>query len=252
MIEHLTNPPNLVTSASLCCSVSALAQVIGPAVEPRTLVTASVLVILAGLLDVADGLVARRFGRSSAVGAQLDSFADLVGFGIAPAALLWVWKLEQLGAVGASVAMSYVIAAAFRLARFNVEGSGPDWSLPGHVRGLTTTMSGGVLTAIIWLANGPLPQLDAMPAAWAAAMMVLFAVLMMSSLPFRSFKDIRSSSVARTLFIAFAIPGLSLGLVNPAYLFGFCGAMYVVLGLVDALIVRARHLDVSADSPLPQ
>ena len=241
MKEHLTNPPNWFTAASIGCSFLAIGQVLGRSATEASLATASILVVVAGLLDVADGYVARRFGRSTAVGAQLDSFADLVGFGVAPATLIWVWKLQHLGTAGLLVSTGYVIAAALRLARFNVEGSGPGWNLPGHVRGLTTTMSGGMLVTLVWLANSQLPGLAATPPSAVAVVALFFSVLMLSDLPLRSFKDIRSSSTSRTLLVAFGVPGLVMGLFHPSFLFGFCGLSYAVLGPLDAFIVSFRH-----------
>ena len=94
------------------------------------------LVIFGGVFDLLDGRVARMTNRFTEFGVQLDSIADVLGFGLAPALIAWTWALKDLGAVGVAVTFWYVLCAAFRLARFNVGANDNSWPLYGHAQGL--------------------------------------------------------------------------------------------------------------------
>ncbi len=107
--------PNAVTMLSLCSGMTAFFY----ASEGR-LVAAIACVVIAGLLDALDGRVARATGSASKFGAELDSLADMVCFGAVPAFILHKWGLSDYGTLGWAVALLLPLAAAFRLARFNV------------------------------------------------------------------------------------------------------------------------------------
>src|SRR5580692_8316350 len=94
----------------------------------------------AAIFDLLDGRVARLFHVDSAFGAQLDSLADLVSFGIAPSVLVYLWSLHKAQSAGWAVALIYCACAAIRLARFNVEASTRDPLQPPnpHFTGLPT------------------------------------------------------------------------------------------------------------------
>ncbi len=168
MIAHFLNPPNWFTAASIFCSVTALSMLVGPDGNAAdTLARAAVLVIFGGIFDMMDGRVARLTKRESAFGVQLDSIADIVGFGVAPAILAYAWVLHELGTVGAVVAFWYTLCAAFRLARYNVNTETREWSLKGHSQGLTSTMAGGVLVSTVWVFSDFLVEVN--PPAWFVA-----------------------------------------------------------------------------------
>ncbi len=112
--------PNLVTLLALCAGLTAIRM----AVEQR-FDWAIYSVILAAVLDAVDGRVARLLHSTSRFGAQLDSLADFVNFGVAPALVLYVWSLAELGSVGWIAALVFAICAGLRLARFNTMLDGP-------------------------------------------------------------------------------------------------------------------------------
>jgi CDP-diacylglycerol--serine O-phosphatidyltransferase len=82
---------------------------------------AVIAIIVAAVLDTMDGKIARLLGADSKFGAQLDSLADLVSFGIAPSVLVYLWTLHAAGGAGWTVALVYCACCAIRLARFNIE-----------------------------------------------------------------------------------------------------------------------------------
>ena len=244
MIRHFLNPPNWFTSASLFCSTYAIALVLsnGPDPSPEVMARACVLVIWGGVFDLLDGRVARAMNRYSDFGVQLDSIADVVGFGVAPALLAWVWKLQDYGFLGFSAVFAYVICAAFRLARFNVATTDASWTLSGHTQGLTTTMSGGILVTLIWVANDYLLDWLIVPDWVFGGFVFGLGLLMISSIPFRSFKDLRQNRKARR-FLAVFFASCLLGAValDHSMWWGVGGALYLTFGLLDGIVTASWH-----------
>jgi CDP-diacylglycerol---serine O-phosphatidyltransferase len=118
--------PNLVTLLGLCAGLTAIRM----AVEQRFDVAVAAI-IFAVILDGIDGRLARYFRATSKFGEQLDSLADFVDFGVAPAMLLYVWRLDELSSFGWICALVLAICTGLRLARFNaalaVDEKRPDW-----------------------------------------------------------------------------------------------------------------------------
>jgi CDP-diacylglycerol--serine O-phosphatidyltransferase len=118
--------PNLITLLALCAGLTAIRL----AVEGR-LEIALGAIVFAAVLDGIDGRVARMLKGTSRFGAELDSLADFVNFGVAPALILYFWDLHQLQSAGWIAAMVFAICAGLRLARFNVmidDPNKPAWA----------------------------------------------------------------------------------------------------------------------------
>jgi CDP-diacylglycerol---serine O-phosphatidyltransferase len=113
--------PNLVTVLAICAGLSGIRM----AFEGRFEVAVA-LVLAAALLDAVDGRVARMLKATSNFGAQMDSLADIVNFGVAPALVLYAYVLDQAGSIGWVGALIFAIACGLRLARFNVMLEDPD------------------------------------------------------------------------------------------------------------------------------
>lgn len=243
MIKHFLNPPNWFTSASIFCSTYAMSLIIAnPDAPPEVISRACVLVIFGGVFDLLDGRVARMTGRYSQFGVQLDSIADIIGFGVAPAMIAWAWSLQHLGAVGVALTFWYVLATSFRLARFNVAAEDQSWPLKGHSQGLTSTMAGGSLVTFVWVSNGYLHEV-LHPPAWVLGAVVGFLGLMMvSSIPFRNFKNLRASRAARRMLAVSLSACLAAAVLwDPSMWWGVGAALYVGVGLVDGLVTAAHQ-----------
>jgi CDP-diacylglycerol--serine O-phosphatidyltransferase len=118
--------PNLITLLALCAGLTAIRM----AIENR-LDLALAAIAFAALLDGIDGRIARMLKGTSRFGAELDSLADFVNFGVAPALILYFWGLHELKSAGWIVALVFAICAALRLARFNVmidDPNKPAWA----------------------------------------------------------------------------------------------------------------------------
>jgi CDP-diacylglycerol--serine O-phosphatidyltransferase len=118
--------PNLITLLALCAGLTAMRMAVEGNIQ-----LALAAIVFAALLDGIDGRVARLLKGTSRFGAELDSLADFVNFGVAPALILYFWGLHELKSAGWIAAMVFAICAALRLARFNVmidEPNRPLWA----------------------------------------------------------------------------------------------------------------------------
>jgi CDP-diacylglycerol--serine O-phosphatidyltransferase len=196
------------------------------------------------LFDMLDGRIARMTKTTTEIGIQLDSIADVVTFGVAPAVLAYVWgygaSLEEgsnLHRLAWFLSFMYLMCGAFRLARFNVQASRPRILAEGTIKvdkksfvGLPIPVAGGLIAAIIHFAPVPLvaygPERAAIYSALLMTLVGLLSILMVSTLRFSSFKTVgtRSRSM-RTIILAVAVGML-------IYLY----SQYVLLALVIAYI----------------
>jgi len=106
--------PNILTVLALCAGLTAIRFGLQGRFEH-----AVVSILLAGILDALDGRIARMLGGSTKFGAEMDSLADVVDFGVAPAVLLYQWTMSTAGSIGWAIVLLYCVCCALRLARFN-------------------------------------------------------------------------------------------------------------------------------------
>ncbi|MBL8791634.1 MAG: phosphatidylcholine/phosphatidylserine synthase [Rhizobiales bacterium] len=179
--------PNLITLLALCSGVTAIRL----AVEGRYQVAVAA-VILACVLDAIDGRLARLLKGTSRFGAELDSLADFVNFGVAPAILIYVWSLNAMRPAGWIVALMLSMACALRLARFNVALEDPNKPAfaHGYFTGIPAPAGAGLAMAPMYLGF-----LDVVPdghtiAKPVAVYIVAIAVLMVSRVPTFSGKSV--------------------------------------------------------------
>lgn len=131
------NLPNLFTMANLGFGVLAIINMFN-----EEFFLAALLILLSGLLDRFDGMLARKLNATSNLGKELDSLSDLISFGIAPALLVWNIALNELKLVGAVITVFYAVCGAYRLARYNVT------KFEGVYVGIPITIAGGILSII--------------------------------------------------------------------------------------------------------
>ena len=115
--------PNALTILAVCAGFWAIRFAIQAKFE-----LATIMIIVAAVLDGLDGRLARLLKSDTDIGAELDSLSDFLSFGVAPGVLLYLWVLERLGGLGWAIALVYVICCALRLARFNVMRREPEQS----------------------------------------------------------------------------------------------------------------------------
>ncbi|SHJ87570.1 CDP-diacylglycerol--serine O-phosphatidyltransferase [Clostridium cavendishii DSM 21758] len=142
---------------------------------------AALFIICAALVDRYDGRVARFLNVSSDLGKELDSLADLVSFGVAPAVLTFIsYGFKEVGILGYALMLIFPICGAFRLARFN------STEFDGSFRGVPITIAGSVIAAFD-LITTKMGIVAGKPTIWPILLMILFSYLMVSKLELKKF-----------------------------------------------------------------
>ena len=115
--------PNILTLIGVCVGLSSIKFALDSKFE-----LSIIAIIVAAVFDGLDGRIARLIKGTSKVGKELDSLTDVISFGVAPAFIMYFWKLNELGRIGWFICLIYVVCVALRLARFNVNsGQVPSW-----------------------------------------------------------------------------------------------------------------------------
>lgn len=191
---------------------------------------------IAFVLDGLDGRIARMTGTTSAFGIEMDSLADVVSFGLAPAVLASAWGLSELGRWGWAAGFLYVTAAAIRLARFNIQaGAHTD---KRYFIGMPSPAAAGVPAATIFFY--PYPLVGKAQAMAAIAVVLVPAILMVSTIRFRSFKTI-NFGWNRSYFKLFAFAALLVLIAEePRWTLVIGAYSYLVWALLEWALTRWR------------
>ena len=241
--------PNLFTLSSVFCgfisiSLSASGQ------GGSDLYQAALAICFGFFFDTADGRVARLTKTQTDLGRDLDSLADLVTFGAAPALLVYKWGLTSFGRLGIFIAGLFMCAGAMRLARFNVlsrreEASGH--KNPGkYTLGLPIPAAASVLVFMVLVAHHAGPYRLVSESVVAGVVLTL-SYFMVSRIKFRSFKDLRLTR--RTVQLAVIVVGswviVVMNGVSKALIFLVLMTAYIILGLGETvLLMRRRFIEV--------
>ncbi len=190
--------PNAITAAALCSGLTGIRFAIDGNWNMALLA-----IVFAGVLDGIDGRIARLLKAQSRFGAELDSLADSLSFGMAPALILFLWSLNDLPRLGWFAALGYAICCALRLARFNaqIDADEQPHKSAGFLTGVPAPVGAGLafLPVYLWLATGETIFRQPWPVAlW----LVLIAVLMISNLATLSWKSLRPAKDVRLAMIA--------------------------------------------------
>jgi CDP-diacylglycerol--serine O-phosphatidyltransferase len=238
--------PNLITMGSVFCGFNAIRLVARDTPTESDVYRAAVLLIFAMLFDMMDGRVARMTKTQSAFGLQLDSLADVISFGVAPALLVYKWVLHREPVPGLLVAFLFVACAAIRLARFNVISSSATGApiKPGKfIMGLPSPPAAGILISLAVANHAVGGALGAEEYTLLLfSVTALLSLLMISSVRFRSFKDLQLNT-GSVLFILFVIGSSAFvwQRFKPQFVLVWLLSFYVLIGIIEtlrALVVR--------------
>ena len=218
--------PNAITAAALCSGLTGIRFAIAGDFEK-----AVQAVILAGLLDGIDGRAARLLKAQTRFGAELDSLADSISFGVAPALIVYLWTLHQLPSLGWIAALGFAICCVLRLARFNARLDTLDQphKAAGFLTGVPAPLGAGLtfLPLYFWIASGHMPQFanPIVVSVW----MVIVAFLMISSIPTLAWSRLRPPPHLRIGLIA--VVGLTVGalLIEPWFTLVAITIVYILL-----------------------
>ena len=236
--------PNLFTTGALFAGYYSIVAAINDRFE-----AAAIAVFIAMVLDGIDGRIARLTNTQSDFGAQYDSLADVVSFGLAPSIIIYEWSLFQLGKFGWLAAFVYTAAAALRLARFNSQSPDTDSTF---FQGLPSPAAAAVVAATVWVGQS-FSFLSLHGFAFLVMMITLcVALLMVSNLMYYSFKDFDLRGKVPFVAVLAVVMVFVLVLLEPAsvllilfggYALSPLGARLKRIWFKGSQSSTARHLD---------
>lgn len=217
--------PNAITAAALCSGLTGVRFAIDGAWGYAVLA-----VVLAGVLDGIDGRIARLLNAQSRFGAELDSLADSISFGVAPALILFMWSLQDLDRIGWFAALAFAICCALRLARFNAQIDVDDQphKSAGFLTGVPAPVGAGIACTpvFLWLATGYDEFRDPIALSiWIS----LIALLLISNMATLSWGSLRPRKGIRLGVILFAALGFAALLLEPWWSLSVISAGYLLL-----------------------
>ena len=225
--------PNLFTTAALFFGFYAVVSGMQGKFE-----AAAIAIFVAMILDGLDGRVARLTNTQSKFGAEYDSLADMVSFGVAPALVMFSWALSGLGKFGWACAFIYVACAALRLARFNTQIDTAD---KNYFSGLASPAAAAVVASIIWVCHDEGWVGSGVPfemAVVAGCLTGLVGILMILNVPYHSFKGLNLRG--RVPFVVMIAVVLLFGLVmlDPPRVLLVSALIYACSGPVSVLLKK--------------
>ncbi|WP_341504172.1 CDP-diacylglycerol--serine O-phosphatidyltransferase [Gallaecimonas sp. GXIMD4217] len=213
--------PNLFTTAGLFSGFYAVV-----ASMQGHFTAAAVAVFIAMLFDGLDGRIARLTNTQSAFGAEYDSMADMVSFGIAPALVSYNWALSGLGKIGWLAAFVFAAAAALRLARFNTQVGVAD---KRYFQGLASPAAAAIVAGMVWL--GSEYGIEGSSISWLVALITLVAgLLMVSNFRYPSFKEVDWKGKVSFLAILIVLAVLVVVSIEPALILFTIFSLYALSG----------------------
>ena len=237
--------PNAITAAALCVGLTGIRFAIGGEFDKAVLA-----VVFAGMLDGIDGRIARLLKAQSRFGAELDSLADAISFGVAPALIIYLWALQALPRLGWFAALAFALCCVLRLARFNARIDLPDEprKQAGFLTGVPAPVGAGLafLPIYLWVITGN--ELFASPIL-VSGWLVAIAFLLISNVPTLSWSRLRPRKTIRLEVIALAGLIVAALLTEPwLTLVGIC-VFYLLLipvGIVAYARVKQRRAKTDA------
>jgi len=185
--------PNMFTLVGVCIGLSSIKFAFD---EKFTL--SIIAIIVAAIIDGLDGRIARLIQGTSKVGKELDSLTDVISFGVAPAFIMYFWKLNELGRVGWLICLIYVVCVALRLARFNVNsGQEPSWR-DNFFEGVPSPAGGVIVLMPLVYSLSDIQILNVNYDFFVPMLFVVMSILLISKVPTYALKKI---SVPRNMTI---------------------------------------------------
>jgi len=230
--------PNLLTTACLFSGFYSMVMAVNGNYEK-----AAIAIFVAAVLDGLDGRMARLTNSTSDFGAQYDSLADLVSFGVAPALFGYIWLLNEMGKLGWLAAFLFVAAAALRLARFNIlQARGNS----NFFHGLPCPAAATLVASFIWvtLEYGEsswflLNESSLVSGLW--AVFVASGLFMVSNFPYYSFKEAKFRRSVPFLVIFLIVLGFVLVSQDPPVIFFLVSLTYSLSGIFLFFLFKMKR-----------
>ena len=191
--------PNMFTLVGVCIGLSSIKFAFD---EKFTL--SIIAIIVAAIIDGLDGRIARLIQGPSKVGKELDSLTDVISFGVAPAFIMYFWKLNELGRVGWLICLIYVVCVALRLARFNVNsGQEPSWK-DNFFEGVPSPAGGVLVLMPLIYSLSDIQILNINYNFFVPILFITISILLISKFPTYALKKI-SVPRSMTIFLLLAV-----------------------------------------------
>ena len=224
--------PNLFTTAGLFAGFYAIVAAIRGDFE-----LAAVAIFIAMIMDGLDGRIARLTNTQSAFGAEYDSLADMVSFGLAPALVIYQWSLFSLGKAGWLAAFVFAACGALRLARFNTQIGNVD---KRYFQGLPSPAAGASLAGCVWVGT----TYDIDPSTWnwfVLLLTIVCGVLMVSTFRYHSFKDFDFHGKVPFVVILLIVLIFALISIDPPLILFSVFLLYTLSGPIFTLVKLKQH-----------
>lgn len=197
---------------------------------------AAYAICAAAVFDLLDGRVARMTHSTSEFGAELDSLSDLVSFCIAPGILLYLWALQPFGRIGWLVSFFFVACGALRLARFNVHKTVIN---KAYFQGLPTPMAAGIVASSVMAFNDL--QWEGSSSYILLSITALLGVVMVSTFPYRSFKDIDFKHRLPFRYLVFGVFLVAVVAMRPEVMLFVTFMTYALFGAIFGILKIGRQ-----------
>ena len=191
--------PNMFTLIGVCIGLSSIKFAFD-----AKFTLSIIAIIVAAIIDGLDGRIARLIQGTSKVGKELDSLTDVISFGVAPAFIMYFWKLNELGRIGWLICLIYVVCVALRLARFNVNsGKEPSWR-DNFFEGVPSPAGGVLVLMPLIYSLSDIQIFNVNHDFFVPILFVIISILLISKVPTYALKKI---SVPRnmTIFLLLAV-----------------------------------------------
>ena len=226
--------PSLLTAANLFCGFYSIVSVLN-----SDYITAAIAILVAMLFDGFDGKIARLTNSTSRFGVEFDSLSDLVSFGVAPGLLIYTWALNGYGKIGWLAVFLFVVCGAMRLARFNVQTSVSDNKF---FMGLPIPAAAGLVATTVIFDNHILEMGKEVRPIVVLVMTYQLAYLMVSTIKYRSFKDVHLGERKPLSALVAAVLLLIVIVAQPQIMLFVLFVLYASSGPVERLFVPVRRL----------
>jgi len=224
--------PNLFTTAALFAGFFAILASMNGRFEH-----AALAIFAAMVFDGLDGRVARMTNTQSAFGAEYDSLADMVSFGLAPSLVMYQWALSGMGKIGWLAAFIYTAGTALRLARFNTQVGIADKQ---YFQGLPSPSAAAIMAGAVWVSvdNG----IEGSDVSYLAAFIAAAAgLLMVSNIRYHSFKEFDCKGKVPFFVMVIVMLGFALILFQPPLVLFLLFLAYAIAGPVHTLTQLRKH-----------
>ncbi len=231
--------PNLFTTGALFAGFYGIVAAINGRFE-----AAAIAILVAMVLDGMDGRIARLTNTQSDFGAEYDSLADMVSFGVAPALVIYQWSLTALGKLGFVAAFMYAAATALRLARFNTQVGIAD---KRYFQGLPSPAAAAIIAALVWTGDQLGWRDSTTMVIGAIFVTIAAAALMVSKIRYHSFKGLDLHGRVPFVAVLAVVMVFVLIALEPATMLLVLFGGYAASGLVETWVQRRRRRAVRRD-----